>query len=335
LNRYKKKIKKRRRIRWKRIFLISGLISLGIVIYSGYLLFTTLDAASQSFKDLERGDKSKLREEAVTVDQDPFSVLIMGVEDYSTGGYNGRTDSLMVVTLNPDSQTVKLLSIPRDTLVDIPNKIEKDKINHAYAYGGKDATIESVENLLDIPIDYYVTVGFQGFKDIINELGGVTVDVPFDFNEKSDEDSKLIYFKEGNMSLTGEEALAYARMRKQDPRGDFGRNDRQKQILQAAVDKMFSPTILTKLDDIAKHIGENVQTNMKISDALKIQSKYKNFTSSNIEKLSLSGNDQYLDGIYYYIADEDQLNKLKLVLQDHLSQETDFTYTNKKEKLPN
>ncbi|TYS13097.1 LytR family transcriptional regulator [Rossellomorea vietnamensis] len=322
MERYEKKTKKRRRLRIKRIIMVIGLLLTALVAFGGYIVYNAYDAANQSFTELERGEKSKLREEAVEVSKDPFSVLIMGVEDYSTGGENGRTDSLMVATFNPDTQNVKLLSIPRDSLVEIPGKAERDKINHAYAFGGKEATIESVEGLLNIPIDYYVTVGFSGFKDIIDEIDGVTVDVPFDFYEKSDVDNRRLHFTEGEMTLDGEKALAYARMRKQDPRGDFGRNDRQKQIITAVVDKMLSPSSLTKLDNIAQHIGENVQTNMRVSHALAIQKKYPNFNADKIEKVSLNGTDQYYGGIYYFEPDPVQLEELQAELQEHMDHET-------------
>lgn len=320
MNRIKIKTKRRRRLRIRRIILLFGFFLLLIGAYGSYVIYSAYEAANKSYSELDRGEKSKLREEAVEVQKDPFSILIMGVEDYSTGGAHGRTDSLMVATLNPKDQSVKLLSIPRDTLTEIADTNEKDKINHAYASGGKEATIESVENLLDIPIDYYVTIGFDSFKDIVNEVGGVKVKVPFDFYEKSDEDNQKIYFTEGMMELNGEEALAYARMRKQDPRGDYGRNDRQKQILEATLDKLLSPSTVTKLDNIAEHIGENVQTNMKVSQALAIQSKYPDFNTSKIEKLSLEGYDEYINDIFYFVPDETQLEELKSQLQDHLNQ---------------
>ncbi|WP_421381500.1 LCP family protein [Bacillus salacetis] len=322
MERYENKNRRRRRLRIKRIIMIFGLILLGAGAYGGYILYSAYDAANQSFNQLDRGDKSKLREEAVEVSKDPFSVLIMGVEDYSSGGQNGRTDSLMVATFNPSDQTVKLLSIPRDTLAEIPGKAEKDKINHAYAFGGKEATIESVENLLNIPIDYYVTVGFSGFKDIIDEVGGVKIDVPFDFSEKSDEDKQMIYFTEGEMTLNGEEALAYARMRKQDPRGDFGRGDRQKQVMMAVIDKLLSPSSLSKLDDVAEHVGDNIQTNMRVTHAVAIQRKYPGFSSDKIEKLTLGGTDDYIGGIYYFRPDEAQLSELQTELSQHLEQDT-------------
>jgi polyisoprenyl-teichoic acid--peptidoglycan teichoic acid transferase len=317
INKKNKKKRKKSKIGCLLLFVI-----LGVIGYTAYILYSAYHAASQSFEELERGKKSKLREEMIEISKDPFSILLMGVETYSSGGTVGRSDSLIVATLNPKDQTMKLLSIPRDTRVFIPKKNITDKINHAYVYGQKELTIETVEQLLQIPIDYYATVSFEGFKNIIDEIGGVTVEVPFDFWEDSDTKPKRkIYFKKGEMKLNGEEALAYARMRKRDPRGDFGRNDRQKQIIVAAIDKLKSPTIVFKIDDIARHIGENVETNLSISKALALQKVYSKLDSSKIEKLSISGNDLYIDGVYYFEPDPVELDKIRNILKAHLNQD--------------
>jgi LCP family protein required for cell wall assembly len=309
--------KKRKRKKFKPFAIILLTVLLLGLSYGGYLFFTAIKAANESYSELDRGGKSKLREEEVQITKDPVSILLTGVEDYSDG--IGRTDSIMVATLNPDDQSMKLLSIPRDTLVEIPGRAEKDKINHAYNFGGKDLTIETVENFLGIPIDYYASVNFEGFKEIIDEIGGVTVDVPFDFWEDSDgRPRERIYFTEGKMKLNGEESLAYARMRKRDPRGDFGRNERQQQIITAAIDKMVSPSTLLKIDDVAKHVGENVETNVSITRGLSLQRTYPKINSSKIDKLAIVGEDAYYDNIYYFVPDENSVLELQQELQEHL-----------------
>lgn len=287
--------------------------------YFGFVAYQAYDAASSSFTQLERGNKSKLRAKEITVMEDPFSVLLMGIENYSSGGKGGRADTLIVATINPTDKTIKLLSIPRDSLVMIPNKGSQDKVNHSYNYGGKESTIETVETLLDMPIDYYATVNFKGFKQIVDEIGGVDVNVPFDFWEKSDVGGKKLNFYEGPMHLNGEEALAYARMRKQDPRGDFGRNDRQKEIIEAAVKEMASVKNLLSLDDIAEHVGNNIETNLKISEALGVQKAFIGFNTSDIEKLALKGTDAYYDEVYYFELDQTELENIKEQLQAHLN----------------
>lgn len=318
-----KKVKnKRKNPIIRRLLFLTLLLFIGIGSYFGYVFYQTIQAANESYDDFGRL-KSDLREEAVSIIKDPVSILLLGVEDYSSGGKGGRSDTIIVATFNPDDQTMKLLSIPRDTRVEIPG-IGLDKITHSYSKnnGGKEQTINTVEQFLDIPIDYYATVNFRGFKDIIDEIGGITVDVPFDFWEKSDVDGHHIEFFEGEMDLDGEEALAYARMRKRDPRGDFGRNDRQKQIITAAVDQLMKPNNLFKIDDIAQHIGSNVQTNLRMSDALSMQQKYSNFNSTKIEQLTISGEDVYIDGIYYFQPEEESLTETINSLQKHLGQQT-------------
>ncbi|MBD3108509.1 LCP family protein [Bacillus sp. AGMB 02131] len=315
---------KRKKKVWKKIILFFMLILLTVGCYAGYIFYQTLQAANDSFSALDRGDKSDLRDEAVTFGKEPVSILLLGIEDYATGGSGGRSDTIMVATFNPDLKTMKLLSIPRDTKVYIPSRDKYDKINHSFN-DGKESTIETVEEFLDIPIDYYATVNFEGFKNIIDEIGGVDVEVPFDFWEYTDKwPQEKIYFKEGLSHLNGEEALAYARMRQRDPNGDFGRNERQKQIISAMIDSIISPKNLLKIDEIAKHASTNTETNIKASEGISFITKFKSFTSDNIKSLTIegTGGKDPISGIYYYIPDEDALEKLKSELQNHLEYKT-------------
>lgn len=315
----KNKRKKKKKV-WKKIVLFFMLILLAIGVYAGYLFYETLKAANGSFSALDRGDKSDLRDEAVTFGKEPVSILLLGVEDYASGGSGGRSDTIMVATFNPDLKTMKLLSIPRDTKVYIPSMDKYDKINHSFNKG-KESTIETVEDFLDIPIDYYATVNFEGFKTIIDEIGGVDVEVPFDFWEYTDGwPREKVYFEKGPAHLDGTEALAYARMRKRDVNGDFGRNERQKQIISAMIDSIVSPKNLLKIDDIAKHASDNTETNIKVSEGISFITKFKSFNSDNIKSLTIdgTGGNDPSSGIYYYIPDEDSLEELKTELQNHL-----------------
>jgi LCP family protein required for cell wall assembly len=327
-----KREKKRKKPSLKKVLIILCILILPIMVYAGYVTLNTLQAANSAYEELGRGEKSKLRTEKVEIMNDPVSILLMGVETYSSGGEVGRADSLIVVTLNPSDQSMKMLSIPRDTRVTIPGEDKKDKINHSFVFGGKDLTIDTVEDFLGIPIDYYANVSFDGFKHVINEVNGVTVDVPFDFWEDTDaHPKKRIHFTEGEMTLNGEEALAYARMRKRDPRGDFGRNERQQQILTAAIDKLASPTTLFKVHDIAEHIGESVETNVSVRKALSFQNTYTKLNSTNIEKLMLHGEDQTINGIYYFVPNETNLVEVQTKLKAHLSNQTHTVENNRED----
>jgi polyisoprenyl-teichoic acid--peptidoglycan teichoic acid transferase len=319
------RIKKKRRRR-KRLLSFLLIIALSGFSYAGYVAFHAFNAVNNSYAEVEgREDegKSDLREEPVYVSSDPFSVLLLGIEDYSDEYDHGRSDTIMVATFNPENQTMKLLSIPRDTMVKIP-EFGRDKINHAFADGGKEKVIETVEEFLDIPIDYYVTVNFDGFTNIVDVLGGVTVDVPFDFDDINN-DWERFYFKEGTQKLNGEEALVYARMRMKDPRGDFGRNERQRQIITSLIDQLSSPKTLMKIDDIAAEIGDNIETNMKVKEGLAFRKKYSDFNSSKIEQLELKGYDETIRRVYYFMPDEENVEDIKSTLQTHLEIRQEFT----------
>jgi len=313
--RVKRKKKKSRLRKLLKFFLLLFFIVLG---YAAYVTYQAYDASKSSYYSLERGDKSDLRDNAVTIADDPVSILVLGVEDYATKGKNGRTDSMILVTLNPYSKSMKMLSIPRDTRVEIVGRNQMDKINHAHAFGGTDMVIDTVENFLKVPIDYFIKVNFNGFIHIIDEIGGITVDVPFDFSEDTTKKGEKVYFKKGEMHLNGEEALAYVRMRKQDPRGDFGRNERQKQVLKAAVEKALTMSTLFKVDEISKHLGDNIQTNLRPLDILALRKKYSSLDSENIENLSFQGQDHYENGVYYFIPYESSVDSVKIKLRVHL-----------------
>ncbi|MEK4087405.1 MULTISPECIES: LCP family protein [Bacillus] len=325
--RVRKKKKSKRKIIFKRILLLLTLVLLVAAGFGGYKVYKTINAADNAYDALSRGDKSKLRDKVINMKKKPFSILFMGIENYATSGKGGRSDSLIVVTLDPRNKTMKMLSIPRDTRVTLAGDTtgKKSKINAAFAKGGADETVSTVEDLLGIPIDKYVTVDFNGFKDVIDEVGGVDVKVPFDFDEMSDvSKKKRIYFKKGNMHLNGEQALAYARMRKQDKRGDFGRNDRQKQILNALIDQMSRAGNIAKIDKIAETASNNVQTNIRITEGLALQQIYSGFTSKKIDTLTITGSDLYLGGTattrgtYYFQPDPTNLEKVRQELQKHL-----------------
>lgn len=318
----KQKKKKRRR----RVLYLALTVFLLLAGAVGYMIVQTYTAASDSYDDLGR-EKSDLREETVSISDDPISILLLGVEDYSTDGDNGRTDTMIVATFNPDNEELQLLSLPRDTLVEIADRGTEEKIAHAHAYGGKEMAINTVEQFLDIPIDYYAAVNFDAFINVVDILNGIQVDVPFDFEQRTIRESgnEDLQFTEGPMELNGEEALAFARMRKEDPRGDIGRNERQQQVIESVIDKATSLSTVTKVDDLAEEIGRNVQTDMKISEGLGFYRNYSDFSTSNIEKLSYDTQAQRINGAHYEIPNEQSLEEVKRTLRQHLDLETSVT----------
>lgn len=249
-----------------------------------------------------------------------ISILFMGVDDSDTRNYQGvtRTDALILATLNEADKSVKMLSIPRDSYVYIPEVDRYDKINHAHVFGGVKGSVETVEQLFDIHIDYYVKVNFNAFLEVIDALGGVEVNVPYYISEKDSKDRhNAIVLQPGLQTLNAEEALAFARTRKQD--NDIERGKRQQEVIKAVLEKAASVGSITKYGDLIEAIGSNMKTNMQF-DEMKSLFGYVKSGSLNIESLSLDGYDDKINGVYYYQLDEQSVSQLTQTLQTHLGE---------------
>ncbi|HDR8184623.1 TPA: LytR family transcriptional regulator [Bacillus thuringiensis] len=293
---------------------ILGIVGFFIVAGGGYAYYlyssvsSTLDAVH---KPLDR-EKSEKRNESVDIgDKKPISILLMGSDQRKDEV--GRSDSLMLFTLNPKQESMKIVSIPRDTYTEIVGKGKKDKINHAYAFGGIDMSVKTVENFLDIPVDHYIEVNMDGFKDVVDAVGGVEVNNDLAFSYEGSQ------FMKGDIHLNGTEALRYSRMRYEDPRGDFGRQMRQRQVIQAVIKKGANVSSLANYGSVLKSIEKNVKTSLTQEQMFDIQKDYKN-AMKNIEEVQIAGDGhKAADGIwYYYVPDQvkqDVTNKLRQHLE--------------------
>ncbi|MEK5250031.1 LytR family transcriptional regulator [Bacillus sp. FSL R9-9530] len=298
----------------KILFWILGIIGV-LVIAGGVYAYTVYSNVSNTLntvhKPLDR-DKSDKRDKKVDIsDNKPISILLMGVDQEDNG--TGRSDSLMLFTLNPKTKSMKITSIPRDSYTEIVGKGKKDKINHAYAFGGIDMTVKTVENFLNVPVDHYIEVNMAGFKDIVDAVGGVDVNNDLEFT------SRESHFAKGNIHLNGETALKYTRMRYEDPRGDFGRQMRQRQVIQAVIKKGASVSSLASYGDVLKAIEKNVKTSLTQDQMFDIQKNYKD-CMENSEEIQIPGDGhKAADGIwYYYVPDaakQDITNKLRAHLE--------------------
>jgi LCP family protein required for cell wall assembly len=292
---------------------------LGIVVFllivGGAYAYNIYSSVSKTLdevhKPLKRDKDSNSSETAKISKSEPVSILLLGADE--RGEDKGRSDSLMVITLNPKNNSMKTVSIPRDTYTEIVGKGKSDKINHAYAFGGVDMSVATVEKFLNVPINYYIEVNMEGFKDIVDAVGGVDVNNDLEFTQDKH------HFAKGNIHLTGEEALSFTRMRKEDPRGDFGRQMRQRQVMQAVIKKGASFSSLSSYGDVLTAIQKNVKTNLTQDQMFDMQKNYKNCLQ-NSEDIQISGDGhKAADGIwYYYVPDaakQDLTNKLKAHLE--------------------
>lgn len=321
----------RRKKRKKRFLRLTILFMLLTILAGGsYLAFDFIYSAKQASDSIyQELDSSKLANQRaeVEVTKDPFNILLVGIEDQEGGE---RADVLLLLTVNPQTKEIYMLSIPRDTRTYVESAGYETKINHSLGFGGIESTISTVSELLDVPIDYYMTTNFNGFEDIVDTLGGITVDVPFTFKAQLTGSLKWKTYTEGPMDLNGNEALAYVRMRKADPKGDMGRNERQQQVIQEIVDKGTSFTSITKIDDIMDDLGENVKMNIPPSKFASFVKLYTQIKDSQIQHLALEGYDDYIDSVYYYIPYEESLTNLSTTLNNVLeSTSTSLTTINK------
>lgn len=310
---------KKRKVKKRVVFILVPIILLflSVAVYAGSLYIKANSAANDAYKSDGR-EKSSLRDAKVDPKFDNVSILIMGIDSSEKRGGDdtSRTDSLMVATLNQKQKSVKLLSIPRDSYTYIPDVGYSTKINAAHAFGGTKGAIETVENLLDIPIDYYVKVNFNAFIDVVEELDGITVDVPFEFKEQDSKDrANKIHLYPGKQTLNGEEALAFSRVRSVD--NDIERGKRQQVVIQAILDKATSLNSIMKYDNIIQAVGENMSTNLTFGD-IKSLVAYGMSGMPKIDSLTLEGRDYQPAKAYYWQISDVGLEDTRYKLQKHL-----------------
>ncbi|MEK3978441.1 LCP family protein [Psychrobacillus sp. FSL K6-2836] len=294
------------------ITIISCLLLSGTVYATSF--YKNVTTTLETIHEPEIRKVSKLREtEVELIEKEPISVLLLGVDERDADA--GRSDTIIVLTVNPSLASIKVLSIPRDTYTEIIGLDKMDKLNHAYAFGGIDMALHSVENLIDIPIDYVIQVNMESFLEIVDSVGGVTVENASAFEENG------YLFEEGPMHLDGDMALSYVRMRMNDPLGDFGRQERQKQVLLAVLKEGASFNSILHYKDLLATLAENIRTNMKFEQMMDIQKGYKN-ALANVESITLSnGGGKRMNDIWYYVPEEEELNEVTMLLKEHLELE--------------
>lgn len=294
------------------ITIISCLL-LGGTVYATSI-YKNVTTTLETIHEPEIRKVSKLRvSEVELIEKEPISVLLLGVDEREADV--GRSDTIIVLTVNPSLASIKVLSIPRDTYTEIIGLDTMDKLNHAYAFGGIDMALHSVENLIDIPIDYVVQVNMESFLEIVDSVGGVTVENTSAFEEND------YLFEKGPIHLDGDMALSYVRMRMNDPQGDFGRQERQKQVLLAILKKGASLNSLLHYKELLTTLADNIRTNMTFDQMIDIQKGYKD-ALTNVESISLTkGSGKRMNDIWYYVPDEEELTGVTMLLKEHLELE--------------
>ncbi|MDA8441827.1 MAG: LCP family protein [Peptococcaceae bacterium] len=239
-----------------------------------------------------------------------INILVIGVDERTySADKSYRTDTLILASIDPSSKQIALLSIPRDTRVEIP-KDGLDKINAAAAYGGLNTTVAVVQQLTGVKIDGYIKTDFTGFKDVINTLGGITVNVEKDmYYLTGDKQDGVINLKQGVQVLDGTKALEYARFR-HDALGDISRTARQQVVLKAIGKKLMQPSTIPKIPALIRGFSQAVDTNLPMAELVNIAQVAAQYDASKLISQTLPGYFLTLNGISYWGVDPVEAKKV-------------------------
>lgn len=301
---------------WK----IFGVIVVIIVIIAGiyaFMAWRNVKVTTNNMFDSSGANRQRDAEQ-VLKQRHPVSILLLGTDTGALGrSYKGRTDTVMIMTINPQTEKTKLVSIPRDMKVNLPGYPDDSpaKINAAYTYGGVKETINVLQKHFNIPIDYYVLVNMGGLKQAINQVGGVNVTSPLTFDYEGS------HFEKGETyHMNGSTALKFSRMRYDDPQGDYGRQQRQKLIIMALLKKSISyKTVLNQ--KFLHSISHNSKTDLTFDDMLQLARHYRKATK-NVSQDHAQGQGENDDGQAFEVVSNDEQQRVSNVLRKSLGLET-------------
>ncbi|HEP1798332.1 LCP family protein [Streptococcus suis] len=315
----------------KKIFLMSlaivGLTLGAGLIYGASLLNFSTGTISKTYKQLD-GEKEITPIDAI----EPLTILLMGVDmDQATRGGDwegGRSDSMILVTVNPKTKETNMMSLTRDIMVEIAEANGEssgtvEKLNHSYSYGQAPMAIATIEKMMDITIDRYIEINMDGLVELVDAVGGIEVNntLGFPISISEHEPAYTSIVQPGKQLVNGEQALVYARMRYDDPEGDIGRQRRQREVITAIIKKLLQLDGFTQYKKILTAISNNMRTNIEISPAtIPNLLGYKD-SVSKLNSYQLRGVDQMVDAIYYQLPTSEHLLEMQNILKKSIGLE--------------
>ena len=320
---------KRRQKKKKGKLLFIFILITALLVGTSIVFADKLNLFHQTINTITQDVGNRTEEEAQEIIENakPINILLLGIDNgaYGRPTEDGRSDTMLLLTSNPSEKKAQLLSIPRDTYTEIVGMNYYDKINHAYAYGQAKMAINSVEKLFDINIDFYMEINMSGLMEFVDAVGGIEVTSPLTFTYEGRS------FEEGKKELLdGESALRFARMRYDDPEGDYGRQKRQRIVIEQLVKKMMSFNSITNFEKIMNAVSKNVKTDIPIGKIMALKNTYgpsfDHLEQAFIEERSLLLTNSIGEQIYYsYATDEELLEKSNLI-REYLGQKPVKTY---------
>ncbi|WP_315008061.1 LCP family protein [uncultured Granulicatella sp.] len=320
---------KRRQKKKKGKLLFIFILITALLVGTSIVFADKLNLFHQTINTITQDVGNRTEEEAQEIIENakPINILLLGIDNgaYGRPTEDGRSDTMLLLTSNPSEKKAQLLSIPRDTYTEIVGMNYYDKINHAYAYGQAKMAINSVEKLFDTNIDFYMEINMSGLMEFVDAVGGIEVTSPLTFTYEGRS------FEEGKKELLdGESALRFARMRYDDPEGDYGRQKRQRIVIEQLVKKMMSFNSITNFEKIMNAVSKNVKTDIPIGKIMALKNTYgpsfDHLEQAFIEERSLLLTNSIGEQIYYsYATDEELLEKSNLI-REYLGQKPVKTY---------
>ncbi|MDT3425248.1 LCP family protein required for cell wall assembly [Paenibacillus forsythiae] len=316
------------RKKWKKRYI--ALTVLLIIIAGGFLFRKPLTVlafdlflsdrveetlAQKSYQPLTKSEDNSVKPEPVAYKREPFSVMLLGTDQRKTE--TARSDTMIYAVVRPEDYKVLLISIPRDTYTPIigHNGDKKDKITHAYAFGGQQMAKDTLEALLGHTIQYYATINFQGLKDTVNALGGLPLPIQKTIVNKGKDHEKFTIV--GGKSLyDGEESLNYVRYREDS---DFNRTKRQQVFLDVLANKMLSLNQIGNITELLNILGENFKTDMKPEMITDLAKKFLGGKEMDISSFTVMGEGARIDGVYYDVINEEDLNEAKTMIDNWMN----------------
>ena len=300
-------------------FSLLAVTTIGLGAYGLTILNQSTNSLSKTYKGI--GDENN-----VIAENKPMTILLMGVDTGSGSREDqwvGNSDTMILVTVNPQTRETTIMSLERDILTNITQDGEtvQAKLNAAYAQGGAELAIETIQDLMNIHIDRYAMINMKGLVQLVDKVGGITVNNPFDFDISIEENEPEYTAKipPGRQEIDGEQALVYSRMRYQDPEGDYGRQKRQREVIEKIIKKVLTLDGLSNYQGIIEAVSDNMQTNISLDTNSLMQLMGYRDALKNIRMEQLKGEDATLaDGGSYQIVTSEHLLKMQNILRKSL-----------------
>lgn len=311
----------------KIFFMLLAVIGLTIgagILYAATVLNYSDSALLKTYKKLD----GSAEEDNIIEATEPITILLMGVDTSQTRGgawEGGRSDTMIVVTVNPETKKTTMVSLPRDIMVNITDPDGTatgtlEKLNHSYSYGQAPMAVATIEKMLDIDINRYVQINMDGLVELVNKLGGITVNntLGFPISIAEQEPGYTAVIQPGVQLINGEQALVYARMRYDDPEGDYGRQKRQREVIAAVLNKLLQLDGFTKYKGILDAVSNNMQTDIEISSSTMNSLLGYRDSLNAIESYQLDGEGEMVDGLSYQIPTSQHLFEIQNIIKTSL-----------------